>query len=125
MTCGAVIYSLEAPDRAGRLANVTANRESLADYEKKSACFGSLIGRYANRIAGARFSLDGHQVALPRNDGGSLKRAPSRVRLAFGTGEFPGLEPGITRLPRSDVPAESSKRRKTRERSRTNDSQPE
>jgi len=69
MTYGAIIYSLEAPDRAGRLANVTANRESLADYEKKSACFGSLIGRYANRIAHARFTLDGHEVRLPRNDG--------------------------------------------------------
>jgi len=69
MTYGAIIYSLEAPDRTGRLANVTANRESLADYENKSACFGSLIGRYANRIADARFMLDGRQVLLPRNGG--------------------------------------------------------
>jgi aldose 1-epimerase len=69
MTYGAIIYSLETPDRDGRLANVTANRESLADYEKRSACFGSLIGRYANRIAQGQFRLDGRQVSLPRNGG--------------------------------------------------------
>jgi aldose 1-epimerase len=60
---------VEAPDREGRLANVTANRETLADYEEKSACFGSLIGRYANRIAGGAFRLDGREVTLPRNAG--------------------------------------------------------
>jgi aldose 1-epimerase len=69
MTYGAVIYSLETPDREGRLANVTANRETLADYEERSACFGSLIGRYANRIAHGQFTLDGKQVVLARNGG--------------------------------------------------------
>ena len=84
MTYGAIIYSLETPDRNGRLANVTANRESLADYEKKSACFGSLIGRYANRIAQGQFTLDGRQVSLPHNDGahhihGGVKGFDKRV----------------------------------------------
>jgi aldose 1-epimerase len=69
MTYGAIILSLEVPDRDGRLVNVTANRETLEDYETRSACFGSLIGRYANRIARGQFTLDGHPIALARNGG--------------------------------------------------------
>src|SRR5215472_10443172 len=59
ITYGAIIYSFEAPDRAGRFTNVTANCASLSAYENKSPCFGALIGRYANRIAGGKFMLDG------------------------------------------------------------------
>src|ERR1044071_4665153 len=51
ITYGAIIYSLETPDKEGHLANVTANCASLSDYENRSPCFGALIGRYANRIA--------------------------------------------------------------------------
>src|SRR5512133_3372290 len=56
MTYGAIIYSLEVPDRDGRLANVTINRETVTDYEKRSACFGALLGRYANRIGQGRIT---------------------------------------------------------------------
>ncbi len=84
MTYGAILYSVEAPDREGRLVNVTANRETLADYEEKSACFGSLIGRYANRIARAEFTLEGRVVRLPHNAGphhihGGIKGFDKRV----------------------------------------------
>jgi aldose 1-epimerase len=57
------------PDKKGHLDNVTVNRPTLADYEKKSACFGALIGRYANRIAKARFALDGKAYTLALNGG--------------------------------------------------------
>jgi aldose 1-epimerase len=66
---GAIIYSVEVPDRQGYVSNITANCASLADYEHRSPCFGALIGRYANRIAGGRFTLDGHEYALPLNGG--------------------------------------------------------
>jgi len=69
MTYGAIIYSFEVPDANGVFTNVTLNRETLADYEKKSACFGALLGRYANRIAGARFPLEGQPIAVTRNAG--------------------------------------------------------
>ena len=69
LTYGAVIYSFEVPGRDGRLTNVTANCQSLADYEKRSPCFGALLGRYANRIAGAKFMLDGKEVSVSRNAG--------------------------------------------------------
>ena len=69
MTYGAIIYSLEVPDKQGRFTNVTINRETVTDYEKKSACFGALLGRYANRIGGAKFTIDGREYTLPRNNG--------------------------------------------------------
>ncbi len=69
LTYGAVIYSVEVPDKNGHVANITANCASLDDYEHRSPCFGALIGRYANRIAGGRFSLDGQVYNLPLNNG--------------------------------------------------------
>jgi aldose 1-epimerase len=69
ITFGAIIYSLEAPDKDGYLANLTANCASLVDYEDRSPCFGAIIGRYANRIAKGKFSLDGHTYSLPLNGG--------------------------------------------------------
>lgn len=69
MTYGAILYSFEVPDAQGKLVNITLNRETLADYEKKSPCFGALLGRYANRIAGAKFPLDGREVQITRNAG--------------------------------------------------------
>jgi aldose 1-epimerase len=69
LTYGAIIYSFESPDRNGYPTNVTANCQSLADYEKRSPCFGALLGRYANRIAGGKFMLEGKEVSLPRNAG--------------------------------------------------------
>ena len=69
MTYGAVICSMEAPDRNGVAANVTLNRETFAEYEKKSPCFGALIGRYANRIAKGKVTIDGRTYPLPINSG--------------------------------------------------------
>ena len=69
LTYGATIYSVQTPDRNGQLTNITANCGSLADYENRSPCFGALLGRYANRIAGAHFLLNGQEVSLSRNAG--------------------------------------------------------
>jgi aldose 1-epimerase len=66
---GAVITAIEAPDRAGRSANVVLGLDTLAGYETVSPSFGAVVGRYANRIAGGRFSLDGHNYRLPVNEG--------------------------------------------------------
>jgi aldose 1-epimerase len=69
ITYGAIIYSFDVPDRNGRFANVTINRQTVSDYEKKSACFGALLGRYANRIGGAQFTIEGKKFSLPSNNG--------------------------------------------------------
>jgi aldose 1-epimerase len=69
LTYGGIIYSLEVPDKDGEFANVTANCETLAAYETRSACFGAVVGRFANRIANAKFPLDGKVVSVTSNAG--------------------------------------------------------
>jgi aldose 1-epimerase len=69
MTLGATLTSVEVPDRRGKLDEVTLHMDSLADYDKGHPCFGSICGRYANRIAKARFTLDGVHYTLAANNG--------------------------------------------------------
>ncbi|MFI1393370.1 aldose epimerase family protein [Streptomyces sp. NPDC020681] len=69
LSYGGIVQSLEIPDRRGRHANVSLGFDNLADYVAKSPYFGALIGRYGNRIAKGRFTLDGHSYQLPLNDG--------------------------------------------------------
>ncbi|KAB1068292.1 aldose epimerase family protein [Methylobacterium planeticum] len=66
---GGIVSRLDVPDRSGRLANVVLGFAELGDYEARSPHFGAITGRYANRIAGARFDLDGQTYRLPANDG--------------------------------------------------------
>ncbi len=67
---GGRIVSLSVPDRAGKLADVVLGFDSLAEYLSNGGTFfGALIGRYANRIGGARFTLDGVAYQLEKNDG--------------------------------------------------------
>ena len=69
MTYGAIVVSLEVPDRDGSLANVNLGFEKLDGYLAGHPYFGSTVGRYCNRIAGGKFSLDGKQYTLATNDG--------------------------------------------------------
>jgi aldose 1-epimerase len=70
MTYGARLVSLEVPDRNGKTADIVLGYESLAPYTKDpKSYFGSIVGRYGNRIAHATFSLDGKRYQLPVNDG--------------------------------------------------------
>jgi len=69
MSLGGNIYRFNVPDRNGRPGNVSAILETVADYEKYRPFFGSIIGRYANRIANGRFTLDGVEYTLPINNG--------------------------------------------------------
>ena len=71
ITFGAAIQSIFAPDRAGRLADVVLGREDLAGYLAVRRFLGATVGRYANRIAGGTFELDGARFHLPTNDGAS------------------------------------------------------
>lgn len=69
LSYGGIVQSLETPDRHGRTANVSLGFGGLPDYVAKSPYFGGLIGRYGNRIAEGRFTLDGVTHRLPVNDG--------------------------------------------------------
>src|SRR5690349_2872580 len=67
MTYGARLASLHVPDRAGSVANVVLGYASLGEYLVDDASFGATVGRYANRIAGGSFSIDGKTYRLPIN----------------------------------------------------------
>ena len=66
---GGILVSLRTPDRAGAFADVVLGFDSLSDYVKDSPYFGALVGRYANRIARGRFTLDGASYSLAANNG--------------------------------------------------------
>lgn len=69
LTYGGIITSLEVPNRAGKLQDVVLGYDQLSDYEKSSPYFGALIGRYGNRIANGKFSLEGTEYTLVQNNG--------------------------------------------------------
>ena len=69
LSYGATLQSLIAPDAEGRLADIVLGHDDVAGYEQTRAYLGVTVGRYANRIAGARFALDGVTYPLQQNDG--------------------------------------------------------
>lgn len=68
LTYGAILQGLHMPDRDGKMADIVLGYSDLGSYVAKSNYFGGTIGRYANRIAGGRFTLDGKSYTLARND---------------------------------------------------------
>ncbi len=119
---GGVVQSVSVPDRDGRLENVALGYATLDDYVADFAgagatFFGAVIGRYANRIAGGEFELDGAAYELPKNNGGNTLHGgpgsyseqvweaavvgPGSVRLTYtdpdGKNGFPGaVENAVT-----------------------------
>lgn len=67
LTYGAIVQDIEVPDAAGRVAGVVLRCATLEDYLTRSRYFGAVVGRYGNRIAGGRFTLDGRTYQLTRN----------------------------------------------------------
>lgn len=68
MDYGGVVVSLRVPDREGKLADVVLGFDTVAEYPEKSQYFGCITGRYANRIAKGKFSLDGKEYTLATNN---------------------------------------------------------
>src|SRR5438552_353901 len=66
---GGIVVSIKVPDRHGRLGDVVLGCDSLADYIKQSPYFGCLVGRYGNRIAKGKFTLNGQEYNLATNNG--------------------------------------------------------
>ena len=66
---GGIVVAIRVPDRDGRLGDVALGYDRLADYVADNPFFGTITGRYANRIAGGRFELDGKTWQLAQNDG--------------------------------------------------------
>ena len=69
MTYGARVVSIKTPDRGGTMSNVVLGYNSLDAYlADKTTYFGAIVGRYGNRIAKGKFSLNGHQYQVPVNN---------------------------------------------------------
>ena len=90
---GGVLQSVLAPDREGRRSDVVLGFDAAEPYATVSPYFGALVGRYANRIANARFSLNGREYRLPANNGPNcLHGGPD----AFDTRHWDADELGAT-----------------------------
>jgi aldose 1-epimerase len=84
MTYGGIVVSLKVPDKNGQFGDVVLGYDKLDDYVKNNPYFGAMIGRYGNRIAGGKFTLDGTAYTLATNNGpnalhGGLKGFDKRV----------------------------------------------
>jgi aldose 1-epimerase len=93
---GATLVSLKVPDRDGKIGDVVLGYDNPADYETGKAYFGGTIGRYGNRIAHGKFTLNGVTYSVPTNDGenslhggvrGFNKRVWTAKEVSSGAGE--------------------------------------
>lgn len=75
---GAIVQALLVPNRDGALTDVVLGYDSVAEYEAGGAFLGATVGRFANRLGGARFSLNGKEYALARNDGDNCLHGGAR-----------------------------------------------
>ncbi|MGH8184952.1 MAG: galactose-1-epimerase, partial [Steroidobacteraceae bacterium] len=66
---GATVQALNVPDRNGKLADIALGHDTVREYVDKRQFLGATAGRYANRIAKGKFTLDGKQYTLETNDG--------------------------------------------------------
>jgi aldose 1-epimerase len=69
ITYGGIITSLKVPDKAGQLGDVVLGYDNLQGYLDKSPFFGTIVGRYGNRIGKGTFVIDGNTYTLPKNNG--------------------------------------------------------
>ena len=69
MDYGAILMTLEVPDRNGKLADINLGFDELNPYIKRNPLFGAVVGRYANRIENAAFTIDGIEYKITRNSG--------------------------------------------------------
>ena len=69
ITYGAALAALRVPDKNGQMVDVVLGYRSVAGYEENGGHLGATIGRYANRIAGASFAIDGVTYPLVANEG--------------------------------------------------------
>jgi aldose 1-epimerase len=69
ITYGAIITSIRVPDRSGRFADVVLGFDNLEGYLKGHPYFGTVVGRYGNRIGGGHFTLNGQTFKLAQNNG--------------------------------------------------------
>lgn len=99
LTWGATLHALHVPDRHGRPGPVALGLPALADYTARHPYVGSVVGRYANRIAHGRFTLDGRSHQIPANDRGhALHGGPEGFHRRHWTAHAPNDDGDRARL---------------------------
>jgi aldose 1-epimerase len=94
MTYGGYVLSIKVPDKTGKVADVVLGFDDPAGYyeanhTKGNPFFGPIVGRYANRIAHAEFTLDGKSYHTPKNDGdNTLHSGPDGFHSRLWTGQI-------------------------------------
>jgi len=68
ITYGAIVVSLDVPDKDGAMDDIVLGYDNLEDYLKETPYFGAIVGRYGNRIAKGKFTLDGQTYTLATNN---------------------------------------------------------
>jgi aldose 1-epimerase len=81
MDYGAILVDLEVPDRNGKLADINLGFDELEPYIKRSPLFGAVVGRYANRIENACFTIDGVEHNITKNAGKNHIHGGNRKRF--------------------------------------------
>ena len=102
---GGALVSIKVPDRNGKLGDVVLGYDSLEGYINDKANLGILVGRYANRIGHAQFSLDGKTYTLAKNNGENSLHGGVKGfgKVLWKAREMPGvtlLSPGFNPGPR-------------------------
>jgi aldose 1-epimerase len=92
MTYGGIVVSLKVPDKNGKFGDVVLGYDNLDDYVKNNPFFGALVGRYGNRIAKGKFTLDGTEYTLAQNN------APNNLH-----GGPIGFDKKVWKVARADV----------------------
>lgn len=100
---GGIVQRIDVPDRKGDVGNVALGFRSLDEYVRDSPYFGCITGRYANRIAHGRFTLDGVERQLAINSGtnalhGGLKGFDKHVWAAEATDVDDGVALRLSRV---------------------------
>jgi len=101
ITYGATLVSLTAPDRAGQMKNIVLGFDTLDKYTAPGVpYYGATVGRYANRIAKARFTLDGKPYQLATNDGPNTLHGGKRGfdKRIWKAEEIPAAQGGGVRM---------------------------
>ena len=85
---GGTVTSIFVPDKDGKIGDVVLGFDSVGEYVEKSPYFGCITGRYANRIANGKFSLDGKDYSVAANNDpnhlhGGLKGFDKKVWISF------------------------------------------
>jgi len=98
ISLGAIVKAIKVPDKDGEVRDIVLGFDNLLDNLTSTAYFGQIVGRYANRISGSSFTLDGTEYTLVANDGpNTLHSGPSNwgwqnwCAETFMLGEDPGV----------------------------------